>query len=488
MRKFPSRRIAAAALVIAAPGSLAAADVITDWNEVYIDTIRDEGGNPCPISRAGAMLHAAMYDAVNSIERTHEPYLTLADAPAGASREAAAAAAGHRVMTHLYPARTSVYDAALEASLAAVPPGPGRDAGVALGLAVADALIEERATDGTQTEPPYEFGSDPGHYRPTWPDFTEPPYNPGWGSTEPWTMIDGKQFRPLGPAGHTEMAALLASPEYTADFDEVKEIGALDSATRTHEQTLIAFFWANDVDGSTKPLGQLNLITRAVSDDRGLSMSDNARLFALINLAIADAGLVAWDAKYNTDIDLWRPITAVREADTDGNPATLADPEWEPLNPFSPSFPSWVSGHSTFGAAHAAAMAYFFGTDDIAFEAESEDPFYRDLGGGPRQFSSFSEAAIENSLSRVYLGVHYRMDCEQGNEAGEAVGRYVASRMLLPVCRADLDENGSLDFFDFLKFQSMFMAGDLRVDLDGDGSVEMPDFMGFQAMFALGCP
>ena len=221
MRKFPSRRIAAAALAIAAAGSLAAADVITDWNEVYIDTIRDEGGKPCPISRAGAMLHAAMYDAVNSIERTHEPYLTLADAPAGASREAAAAAAGHRVMTHLYPARTSVYDAALEASLAAVPPGPGRDAGVALGLAVADALIEERATDGTQTEPPYEFGSDPGHYRPTWPDFTEPPYNPGWGSTEPWTMIDGKQFRPLGPAGHTEMAALLASPEYTADFDEV---------------------------------------------------------------------------------------------------------------------------------------------------------------------------------------------------------------------------------------------------------------------------
>src|SRR5690606_42153679 len=193
------------------------------------------------------------------------------------------------------------------------------------GLAVGGGLIEGRATDGTQPAPPYEFGAGPGHYRPTWPDFTEPPYTPGGGSTEPWAMIDGKQFRPLGPAGHTEMAALLASPEYTADFDEVKEIGALDSATRTHEQTLIAFFWANDVDGSTKPLGQLNLITRAVSDDRGLSMSDNARLFALINLAMADAGLVAWDAKYNTDIDLWRPITAIREADTDGNPLTLAD-------------------------------------------------------------------------------------------------------------------------------------------------------------------
>src|SRR5690606_18922384 len=231
----------------------------------------------------------------------------------------------HRVMTHLFPQHAGLYDAALEDSLAAVPPGPGRTAGIALGVAVADALIEERATDGTQTEPPYVFGGKPGDYRPTWPDFTEPPYNPGWGSTMPWTMIDGKQFRPAGPAGYTQMEALLTSAEYTADFDEVKEIGALDSATRTHEQTLIAFFWANDVDGSTKPLGQLNLITRAVSDQRGLSLSENARLFALINLAMADAGLVAWDAKYNTDIDLWRPITAIREADTDGNPLTLAD-------------------------------------------------------------------------------------------------------------------------------------------------------------------
>lgn len=467
---------------------LASADVVLDWNDVYLDTVRAEGGPPCPVTRAGAMLHTAMYDAINSIERTHEPYLTLMEAPAGTSREAAAAAAGHRVMTHLYPSRSAIYDAALDESLGAIPAGPGRDAGVALGVAVADRIIDERADDGTQADPPYVYESGPGHYQPTYPDFTSPPYNPGWGGSRPWTMIAGKHFRPDGPEGYVEMSALLTSAEYAEAFNEVKDLGARQSATRTPEQTMIAFFWANDLDGTTKPPGQYNTITATLARQQGLSLSEKARLFALTSLAMADAGLAAWDAKYNTDIDLWRPITAVREADSDGNPATVGDPGWLPLKPFNPPFPAWVSGHSTFSAAHATAMMYFFGTDEMSFEVESEDIFYIALGGGPRQYDSFWEAAMECSLSRVYLGVHFRFDCLQGTELGEKVGRYVATQMLMPVCRADLDGNGELDIADFVKFQMMFAAGDMRVDFDGDGSLDFFDVLAYQNMFSGGCP
>ncbi len=473
---------------VACLSAAAGADVVTDWNEVCLETIRAEGGPPCPISRMTAMVHAAMYDAVNSVDRTHQPYLTSVEVPSSTSREAAAAAAAHRVLVHLYPGRSAIYDAALADSLLPIPDGADKTRGIALGVEVADALIDARSDDGTQMEPPYVFGGEPGDYRPTYPDFTAPPFNPGWGSSAPWTMIDGRQFRPDGPAGFSEMTALLQSAEYAQELNEVKEIGALDSATRTPEQTLIGFFWANDVNGTSKPPGHLNSITRAVSEDLGLSLSANARLFAIINLALADAGLVAWDTKYNTDIDLWRPITAIRLADTDGNPATIADPDWEPLNPFSPPFPSWVSGHATFAAAHAAAMAYFFGTDEVSFTVASEDPFYRDLGGGPRSYDRFSDAADENAESRLYLGVHFRIDATAGNEAGTRLGRYVAANMLLPVCRADFDGSGALDFFDFLEFQNRIATGDLRTDLNADGAMDHVDFVAFMQEFAAGCP
>src|SRR5438477_1100812 len=242
-------------------------DVVVDWNNVYLETIRATGGPPCPIARAGAMVHAAMFDAVNSVHGVYEPYLGLFSAPQGTSDVAAAAQAAHDVLVSLFPARQQVYDDALAASLAAVPAGAGQAAGIDLGQRVAAALIEARAHDGTQSEPPYIIGSNPGDWRPTPPDFTSPPFNPGWGATQPWTMISGEQFRSRGPLNHSNMNGLIHSRGYADQVNEIKSIGARNSTTRTEEQTRIAFFWANDVNGTSKPPGQLFTMTQIVSAD-----------------------------------------------------------------------------------------------------------------------------------------------------------------------------------------------------------------------------
>lgn len=428
------------AMVLIALAGTAPADVITDWNVVFRQAIRETGGPPGPISRIGALMHTAMFDAVNSVEQTHFPYHSMVPTPIGTSKEAAAAQAAHMVLSQTYgaanPGLQAQFDAVLNTHLSAIPDGPSKTAGIALGISCATGMMGLRAGDGWDNNTPYVPGGNIGDWGPTYPDFS-PAATPNWGNVSPWAMTHSSQFRPqgVGAGQYTTMADLLQSAEYAQQFNEVKSLGALNSATRTQEQTEIAFFWANDVDGTYKPPGHLNSITHDVSVQQGLSFSENARLFALVNLAMADAGIAAWDAKYNTDIDLWRPIDGIRNAHLDGNAGTEADPNWEPLNPFTPNFPAWISGHATFGAAHAAAMAGFFGADDIAFTASSEDPFYATLMGmpGDRSFSSFSEAAIENGLSRVYLGVHWRWDFDDAFITGMSLGDWVTSNYLLPI-------------------------------------------------------
>jgi hypothetical protein len=465
----------------------AAADEVINWNNILLDTIRAEGGPPCPISRYSAMMHTAVYDAVNSITRTHEPYLAIFDAPADASQEAAVAAAAHAVLSHEFPGRAAIYDAALAASLAAIPDGPAEDAGVAVGVASATTCVANRAADGTQVDPPYGLGGHPGDWRPTFPDFTQPPFSPGWGSSMPWGITDPASLRPAGPAGFTSMSDLMQSREYARQVNEVKAIGRRDSIVRNQEQTRIAFFWANDVNGTYKPPGQQFSISQVVSAAHGLTLEQNARLFALVAIAMGDAGVVAWNAKYNTDIDLWRPIDAIREADTDGNPRTKPDPSWEPLNPFSPPFPAWISGHATFGAAAGAAMAGFFGSDHVTFTIDSEDPFYQAIGGGTRTFHSFSEAAWENAESRLYLGVHYRFDAVDGNRAGTAIGEYVAGNLLRPICSADFNDDGDVNAADFFDFLHSFLGGESAADFNDDGVVNVQDFLDFLQAFFGGC-
>jgi hypothetical protein len=254
-------------------------------------------------------------------------------------------------------------------------------------------------------------------------------------------MTTGAQFRPPRPGGYLSKTELLRSPEYAAQFNEVKQLGAVGSATRTADQTEIALFWANDVDGTSKPPGQLFTITKTVSEQRNLDIVENARLFALVALAMADAAVLAWDAKYATELDLWRPQSAIRLADVarqgDDNPATTGDASWEPLlrdpvqgDRFSPPFPAYVSGHATFGAAHAAVMRGYFGTDNVTFTVTSEDPELPPAV--TRRFNSFTEAARENARSRVYLGVHFQWDGDHGFLSGSALGDYIMATRLRP--------------------------------------------------------
>jgi membrane-associated phospholipid phosphatase len=380
-----------------------------------------------------------------------------------------------------------VLDASYAERLALIPDSQAKDDGIAVGVAAASRMMLERADDGSQKPGPYEFGMNPGDYIPTPPDFN-PICNPEWVTVTPFCMPVGTHYRSAGPAGFSNMADLVASPEYAFQVNLVKELGALNSTTRTEEQTRIAFFWANDVNGTAKPPGQLFDITRVVSDAHALTLAENARLFALVAMAMGDAGIVAWDMKYGTDIDLWRPISAIIHADIDGNDATEADPDWQSLNPFAPAFPAYTSGHATFAGAHAATMAAFFGRDNITFTIDSEDPFYNNLPvHGPRTYHSFTEAAIENGLSRIYLGVHYLFDAMDGNATGFALGRDVVAQFLTPVCRADFNADHTVSSDDFFNFLDAFFADNWRAESNGDGVLNSQDFFDYLTTFFAGC-
>lgn len=436
-----------------APAVAMAGDVITQWNDTYLDVIRTTGGAPCPISRDGPMMNLAMYDAVNSIDAVmnpssyYTPYQQNLPAPtAGASREAAAAAAAYRVMTQLHatsPSSLALINSRYTSQLAAIPDGPAKTAGLSFGTDVANRLLTQRQNDGYDGDASYTPGGHAGDWRVTPDGPNVQPFTPHWGNCTPWGLSSNSMFRPTRLTDHGTMDNFMHSPQYaeqingSATVPSVKELGSRNSASRTADQTMAAWFWANDRDGTSKPPGQLLQITKIVSEDRGLTLSENARLYGLVGLALGDACIAAWDTKYNTPIDLWRPIDAVRETMDDGNAATTADPTWLPLNDFTPPFPAYVSGHATFGAAHAAIMASFFGTDNITFTVGSDEfGVNPGLGYAPdatRTFTSFSSAAWENAMSRVWLGVHYYMDAEDGNTLGYQVGNYDFANYMRPI-------------------------------------------------------
>jgi hypothetical protein len=413
-------------------------DAVTHWNDVLLDVVRQVGGPPGPIARGGAMMHGAIYDAVNSIVPTHEPYLVRVTANPLASVDAAIAYAAHDTLAAAFPSTT--VDLAgelnnelgqLSASTSAVEIAGGK----AVGRAAALGMIADRAGDGADDNTPYVSGTQPGDWRPTGSGDAA---SPNWPRVKPFCMTSGSQLRPPRPGGYLSKAAMLASDEYAAQFNDAKSLGKDNSSTRTQEQKEIAFFWANDLNGTYKPPGQLFEITKIVSAQRGLDVVDNARLFALVALGMGDAAVVAWDAKYATALDLWRPETAIQMANTDGNPATAADTNWKPLSEdtagthFSPPFPAYISGHATFGAVHAGIMRRYFGTDNITFTATTEDPNPA-AQGVTRTFNSFTAAALENARSRIYLGVHFQWDGDHGFVSGNALAEHVFATRLRPL-------------------------------------------------------
>jgi hypothetical protein len=416
----------------------ASADPVIDWNLMLRDATRASSGfdaAPGPVARSGALLHAAIFDAVNAVDRTHTAAMVDMKAAAGTNKFAAAAAAGHATLSALYGSNASLqaqFDALYTSQLAGIAPGAGRDAGVALGQSIASTILSNRAGDGFDAPFSYTESSAPGQWRSNYAP-GEPAWGPQWGDVTPWVMSSGDQFRPGPPPS-------LTSQEYTDAWNEVYHKGRATGSTRTAEETEIAWFWGNDRDGTMKPPGHVNRIAEIIATDRfaGLSdgdrLSESARLFALLNVGMLDASVAAWDSKYNTDVDLWRPIAGIREADTDGNIDTVSDPTWEPLShagfggdPFTPPFPSYVSGHATFGAVGSSLIAQFFGTDDISFTLDTDDV---DALGAERSFDSLSEAAWENAISRVYLGVHWRFDAVAGHELGYDIGEYIFGNFL----------------------------------------------------------
>ena len=414
-------------------------DPMRYWNDVLLETYAEETGTaagPTVLGRAGAMVLGAMYDAATSVVPTGQPYLTRVSVPAdsvAASPEAAINKAAHAALVAAFPGRN--FDADLSAATAQLPNGVSQaqlDRSSYIGAQAAAAMVQARSNDGAANDAPYQLDNVPGAWRPT---DSRPALAPNWGLVTPFTMTSGSQFRPAPPLGATSYAHLLAKPAYGVQVNEVKDYGARNSTVRTAEQTQIAHFWANDLDGTYKPPGQLLEHTAILAEQRGLPLMEKVRLFGLVGLALGDAGIVARDGKFLTAIDLWRPETAIRLADQDGVAETVKDEHWQPLskdhagNSFSPPFPAYASGHATFAGAWAGIMRRYFGTDDMTFTLTTVDPY---ATGVTRSFTGFGAAAEENAISRIYLGVHFRFDAEAGLASGDGLAQHVFANHLRP--------------------------------------------------------
>lgn len=436
------RYLSAAVIAVCGLGistfTASASDEVIAWNQLLRESTRaqvSDAAGPGPTARGGALLHAAIFDAVNAISGQYMSAAVNVSADAWTDKRAAVAAAGYHTLSSLYgsnPVLQAQFETLYNNQIAAIAPGAARDAGIALGHNVANLVVASRAGDGHDDNTPYIETPGAGHWRSNYAPQT-PGWGPNWGNVTPWVMASGDQFRPSPPPA-------LTSQEYTDAWNEVYQKGAAVGSTRTADETEIAWFWGNDRDGSYKPPGHLNALTEVLANQQfaGLSADDrlmeSARLFALVNVGMYDAAVAAWDSKYNTPLDFWRPIAGIHEGDTDGNPDTFADTNWEPLShagigggAFTPPFPAYVSGHATFGAVVSSILEQFFGTDNITFTLGTDDG---DAVGVERTFHSLSDAAWENAISRIFLGVHWRFDATAGNELGYDIGEYLFANFM----------------------------------------------------------
>jgi hypothetical protein len=391
------------------------ADVVLDWNALMIDAIRTDNSGPTSSTRNLALLHTAIHDAVNSVLRSHQPYRFELEAAHGTSPEAAALGAAYIVTKALYPQLGAWADDLYTATIEDASLSPGFIDGLELGAALGRMVLEDRRADGSQTAVPYIPSAEPGQWRRTPPLF-RPPLDPHWRYVRPFCLSEIEPFLPPPPPP-------LDSAEYAWDFNEVKALGSFQSAVRTPEQTFIAVFWS-DFSHTSMPPGHWHLIAADIARDRGNSLDENARLFALISIAQADAAIVTWEAKYR--YNFWRPVTAIHRADEDGNSLTEPELGWEQLLP-APPFPAYPSGHSAFSKASAQVLTRFYGTDAITFSAGSDS-----LPDVFRTYHSLAECAEEVGMSRIYGGFHFMFDNLAGNLTGRLIGDFASENFLLP--------------------------------------------------------
>ena len=429
-RKGRGRRYAGAAIVslmamLGAVGVPAAqqagavttesAAVVVEWNaNAQAAIIGRAGQGPTVAYLHLAMVQGAVYDAVNAIEGGHEPYLgSPSVADQADSSPAAVATAAHGVLLGLFPGQQTTLDAQLAASLAQIPEGAAKTGGIEVGAAAAAAMLDARANDGRFSPFTVVQGDEPGEWRSTAFVNGNPVVEPApWiGNVRPFLIRSAEALRSDGPNA-------LASAAYAEDFNEVKRFGSLTSTVRTADQTDAALFW------QAHQAALFNAIFRQLAVAQDLDIAEAARLFAMANMAGSDGAIACWDDKYYWNF--WRPITAIRQADTDGNPATVADPSWTPLFG-TPPFPEHPSGHTCVSGAIVETLQDFFGTDKVSFSTFS--PF----SGSTREFGRFSEAIKEIIDARVWAGIHFRTADTQGYVIGRKVSHWLEKHYFRPV-------------------------------------------------------
>jgi hypothetical protein len=392
---------------------------VVQWNRTLLVIVRTPGAQSATIhpTRSFAIMHAAIYDAVNAIDRTHKPYLIRLSASHVASQEAAAAAAAHEVLVTLYPTFQPTLDAQFQQALAQVS-NVGRAEGISIGKTVADQILALRSNDGSNAQPiAYVFGNAPGDYQSTPPNFPKQPQFTHWSRVTPFALESADQFRPGGPPK-------LTSDRYSDAFDQVKSLGIAGSTTATADEALTGRFWNGAIQN------YWNEIAQTASLAHELTTSEAARLFALLNLSFADGVIAFYDAKYV--YNFWRPVTGIRAAAADGNPDTEADPNWLPEVGNTTPDPSYPCAHAVISAAGAEVLISFFHKDHFEFDVTSEV-----LPGAHRSFTSFQAAAEEATMSRIFAGVHFLFDLTAGQRLGSDVGDFVVDNFLTSRDRDD---------------------------------------------------
>jgi len=401
-------------------------NAVVQWNRALLVIVRTPGAQPATIhpTRSFAIMHAAIYDAVNAIDRAHKPYLVrLSGVSRLASQDAAADAAAHAVLVTLYPNFQTTLDAQLQQLLAQIPDGADKAEGIRIGQTVADSILALRSADGSANAPiPFLFGTAPGDYQSTPPNFPKQPQFTNWSHVAPFALERPNQFRPGPPPD-------LTSDTYSDVLNEVQSLGIAGSTTATTNQALTGHFWNGAIQNYWNEIAQ----TAAVA--HSLTTAQNARLFALLNLTLADGVIAFYDAKYT--YNLWRPVTAIREAATDSNPKTLPNPNWLPEVGNTTPDPAYPGAHAVISAGGASVLISFFRGTHFDFTVTSEV-----LPGVDRSFTSFSAAAEEATLSRIFAGVHFRSDLTSGQRLGREVADFVVDKFLTPVeGRDDSDDH-----------------------------------------------
>jgi hypothetical protein len=394
-----------AACLLAGPA--ARADAVTDWNEKAVAAVYAARLSPDLQSRNLAIVHIAVFEALNSIAPRYTPYRTRLPVEPGALPDAAAAAAAHHALMKLFPDQSKDFDAALQAALAKVPEGPGKANGIRLGERAAAAILAEREQDGATAPITYRPFTLPGKYVPT-----QFPASSTWNAVKPFAIKTGDQFRPPAPYA-------LSSAQWAADFNEVKRMGAKTGSARSPEQNDIARFW--QLTGAAT----YNPVTRHLATVKGLDLLDNARLFALSSIATADTAIAIFDAKYAHSF--WRPVTAIRNGDIDGNDATALDANWEPMIA-TPMHPEYPCAHCTFQGAAAGVLQVLYGDPVARFNLTSTA-----APGVTRSFERLSDYVAEVINGRVYEGVHYRTSGEVGAALGRRIAEEVVRTQLRPL-------------------------------------------------------